>query len=119
MAMVVLLLVIFVGMANKVLLRWFDRRPPSSALSKFLFTEVGDGDARQVDLSSGLRIFLSILSIVSLLAAIGGLVLCVLVLAGAFDPPELKFYAAGAVALLFSGIAGIYYSGRSRGWPGR
>jgi len=118
-AMGVLLLVMFVGLVNKVMLRRFALRPPSSELYKLLFTKVGDGGSRQVNSSSGLGLFLSILSIGSLLAAIGGLVLCVLVLAGAFDPPKLKSYAAAAGALLFVGLAGIYYSGKSRGWPGR
>lgn len=109
--------VIAVGLLNKVLLRWFDYRPPTSRLAKFLFTDVGDGGHGQSRFSSGARLFFSVLSIVSILVAMSGLLLGVLVLAGAFDPPALKFYAAGAVALLAAGIFGIYYGGSSRGWP--
>ena len=111
--------IVVLGLINRALLQWFRDKPPASRLGKLLFARVGDGGASQARLSSGSRTFHSLLSVFSLLAAISGLLLGVLMLAGAFDQPDFKSYAAGAAALLLVGVWGIYYSGSARGWPGR
>jgi hypothetical protein len=114
-----MLFIVVAGLINRALLQWFRRHPPASWLGKVLFAGVGDGGASQERLSSGARAFLSLLSVCSLLAALGGLLLGVLVLAGVFDQPELKSYAAWAAGLLIAGVGGIYYGGSVRGWPRR
>jgi len=116
---VAVFLILVVGLINRALLQWFRRYPPASWLGKAFFAGVGDGGASQAHLSSGTRTFLSLLAAVSLLAALGGLLLGILVLAGAFDQPELKSYASWAAALLIAGVGGIYYGGSVRGWPRR
>jgi len=101
--------ILVVGLINRALLGWFRYNPPASRLGKLLFSGFGDGGASQTRLSSGSRTFLSLLSVFSMLTAMGGLLLGILVLAGAFEQPEHKSYAAGAVGMLLVGVWGIYH----------